>query len=88
MTRSGWPEDFAREAIFQLHGLSPHEDFFRSRRRSIGGRVESVRDLNLLFDVSCLVLRCSRDDARIAERRPKERAHGENVQNAADDRNA
>lgn len=82
------PKDLAREAVFQLDRLSAHENLFRPWRRPISGTVERIWHLNLLFDVGRLILGRSRYDARVAERCAEESTHGENVQNATDDRNA
>lgn len=87
--RGPWrSEYFAGEAVFQLHGLAPHENLFRSWGRSICRAVQRVGHLDLLFDVGSLVLGCPRDDSGVAERRPQERAHREQVEDAADDGNA
>lgn len=88
MRCTGWSKDFASEAIFQLDSLSSHENLFRTWWRSICGAVQRVGNFDLLLDVGCLVLRCPRNDAGIAEGCAEESTHREKVQNAADDRNA
>lgn len=80
------PEDFAREAVLELHRLALDEDLLGAGRRPVRRRVERVWHFDLLLDVGRFVLGGPRDDARIAERRAEQRAHGEHKQDAADDR--